>query len=88
MTGARQTSFRFAAIEFETQEGRQRICLILLARIPLDIHERRKHFRDPTSAMTKANAVASHQCISLFTSQRHRNTLSLAIPRSRMPVAV
>jgi hypothetical protein len=72
MMDARQTSYRFAGIELETQEGRRRICLILLiARIPLDIHERRKHFRDPTGAMTKANAVASHQCFSLFTGQRH-----------------
>jgi hypothetical protein len=70
MTGARQTSFRIAAIELETEESRRRIRLILLiARIPFDIHERRKHSRDPTSARTKGNAVASHQYFSLFTGQ-------------------
>jgi hypothetical protein len=65
-----KTSFCFAAVELEKHDGRMRARLFLLiACVPLNIHERRKHFRDPTGARTKANAVASHQCFSLFTGQ-------------------
>jgi hypothetical protein len=75
-------SFCYAAGELETQEGRRRIGLILLIpRIPFDIHERRKHFRDPAGARTKANAVASHQCFSLFTGQGHLR--GIRVPTSK-----
>jgi hypothetical protein len=69
---ASSKSFRFAAIDFETQEGRTRICLsLLIAPIPSDIHQRRKYFRDPTGPITKANAVAPHQRVNLLLGQGH-----------------